>query len=186
MPALVEALERHGHLTLEATVRTRLLAASAATIDRLLASVRGKAHGRKHRKTARRPSQQVPVRTFADWQDPVPGHWEIDLVAHGGSSVEGTFLWSLVATDVGSGWTEAVALLAREQSLVVEGLEVLGRQFPVPILGIDSDNDGAFINGTLVSSAHDDVLKSGLIVIQAGGVPGATEALLDNLRVVQQ
>jgi hypothetical protein len=151
LPALVEALERHGHLTLVATVRTRLLAASAATIDRLLASVRGKAHGRKHRKTARRPSQQVPVRTFADWQDPVPGHLEIDFVAPGGSSVEGTFLWSLVATDVGSGWTEAVALLAREQSLVVEGLEVLGRQFPVPILGIDSDNDGAFINDTLVS-----------------------------------
>ena len=65
--------------------------------------------------------------------------------------MQGTFLWSLVATDVCSGWTEAVPLVAREQSLVVEGLEVIRRQFPVPVLGIDSDNDSAFINETLHS-----------------------------------
>jgi hypothetical protein len=32
---------------------------------------------------------------------------------------------------------------------VVSGLEVILHQFPVPILGIDSDNDSAFINETL-------------------------------------
>jgi hypothetical protein len=36
LPILVSALERHGHLTLAATVRARVLAASAATLDRLL------------------------------------------------------------------------------------------------------------------------------------------------------
>jgi hypothetical protein len=150
LPSLVEALERHGHLRLDAAVRSRLFAASAATLDRLLAPVRGVARGRKKRKLAKRSSQQVPIRTFTDWKDPVPGYLEIDFVAHGGSSMEGSFLWSLVATDVCSGWTEAVAVLAREQSLVVEGLEVMRRQFPVPILGIDSDNDSAFVNDTLV------------------------------------
>src|SRR5262249_15434502 len=35
--------------------------------------------------------------------------------------------------------------------LVTEGLEVLRRQFPIPILGIDSDNDSAFINDTLLA-----------------------------------
>ena len=63
----------------------------------------------------------------------------------------GTYIHSLVATDVCSGWTEAVPLLVREQSLVVEGLKILRRQFPIPVVGIDSDNDGAFINDTLVS-----------------------------------
>ena len=63
--------------------------------------------------------------------------------------MQGTFLWSLVATDVCSGWTEAVPLVAREQSLVIEGLAVMRRQFPVPIRGIDTDNDSAFINETL-------------------------------------
>src|SRR5439155_18244506 len=138
-------------LALDPAVRRRLLAASAATIDRLLAPVRSTTPGHKKRKRPTKPRQQVPVRTFADWKEPSPGYLEIDFVSHGGSSMQGTFLWSLVATDVCSGWTEVVPLLAREQSLVVEGLEVIRRQLPVPVLGIDSDNDGAFINETLLA-----------------------------------
>lgn len=42
-----------------------------------------------------------------------------------------------------------VPLVAREQSLVVEGLQVLRRQFPMPVRGIDTDNDSAFINETV-------------------------------------
>ena len=149
LPGLVAALERHGHLRLDAEVRQRVLAVSAATIDRLLASVHNNASHRRKRRAATKPSQQVPIRTFAGYSDPGPGYLEIDFVSHGGSSAEGVFLWSLAATDVCSGWTEAVALVAREQSPVVEALEVIRRQFPVPIKGIDSDNDSAFINETL-------------------------------------
>jgi hypothetical protein len=149
LPGLVAALERHGHLHLDPVVRQRVLAVSAATIDRLLASVRGHTSQRKKRRAATKSSREVPIRTFADYGDPMPGYLEIDFVSHGGSSMQGIFLWSLVATDVCTGWTEAVALVAREQSLVVEGLEVIRRQFPVPIKGIDSDNDSAFLNDTL-------------------------------------
>src|SRR5262249_23843794 len=150
LPGLVAALERHGHLDLDPGVRQRVLAVSAATIDRLLAAVRGATPGRKKRRAKNSSSKEIPVRTFADYGDAQPGLLEIDFVSHGGTSMQGVFLWSLVATEVCSGWTEAVALVAREQSLVVEGLEVLRRQFPVPIVGIDSDNDSAFINDTLL------------------------------------
>jgi hypothetical protein len=149
LPGLISALERHGHLTLDSNVRQLLLAASPATIDRLLAPIRDTAGHRGKRKPRNKSSREIPVRTFADWKEPAPGFPEIDFVAHGGDSMAGTFLWSLVATDVCSGWTEAVALVAREQSLVVEGLEVIRRQLPVPVLGIDTDNDSAFINETL-------------------------------------
>lgn len=159
LPALVEALERHGHLHLDAAVRTGVLQVSAATIDRLLAPMREQSRGRTKRKAANRSGKEVPIRTFADWHEPVPGYLEIDFVAHGGDSVEGCFLWSLVATDVCSGWTEAVVLLAREQNLVVEGLAALRRQFPVPVLGIDSDNDSAFINDTLVDYCRQERLE---------------------------
>jgi hypothetical protein len=159
LPDLLTSLEQHGHLALDGTVRQRLLAASAATIDRLLASVRGAASGRKKRKRPTKPSQQIRVRTFADWQEPLPGYLEIDFVSHGGSSMQGAFLWSLVATDVCSGWTEAIPLLAREQSLVTEGLEVIRRQLPVPVLGIDSDNDSAFINDTLLAYCQEQHLE---------------------------
>ena len=64
--------------------------------------------------------------------------------------MSGSFIHSLVATDICTGWTEAVPRMVREQSLVVEGLEAIARQLPFQVLGIDSDNDSAFINETLV------------------------------------
>ncbi len=42
-------------------------------------------------------------------------------------------------------------LLAREQALAVAGLMRIRKQMPVTTLGIDSDNDGAFINETVAS-----------------------------------
>jgi hypothetical protein len=152
VPDLVDALDRHGKLNLDSEVRARLLSASAATMDRLLAPIRGAVQGhRKRRVSQTKPSKQIPIRTFADWNEPGPGFLEIDLVAHSGGSMTGAFIHSLVATDICSGWTESVPLLAREQSLVVEGLEAIRRRAPFPVRGIDSDNDSAFINDTLLS-----------------------------------
>src|ERR1051325_5484055 len=78
LPGLVAALERHGHLHLDAVVRQRVLAVSAATIDRLLASARGHTSHRKKRRAPTRSSKEVPIRTFADYGDPLPGYLEID------------------------------------------------------------------------------------------------------------
>ncbi len=143
LPGLISAMERHKHLSLDPTVRELVLSASPATIDRLLNPIRSGASQGTKRRRATKPSKQIPIRTFADWNEPEPGFLEIDFVSHGGSSMRGVFLWSLVATDVCSGWVEMLPLVAREQSLVVEGLSVLRRQFPMPIRGIDSDNDSA-------------------------------------------
>jgi hypothetical protein len=63
--------------------------------------------------------------------------------------MEGTFLWGLVATDVCSGWTELLPLLAREQSLVAEALDVIWQRIQIPVRGLDTGNDGAFIIETL-------------------------------------
>ena len=76
-------------------------------------------------------------------------------MAHCGGPLSGSFIHSLVAKDICTGWTEAVPLLAREQSLVVEGLEAIGQRLPFPVLGIDSDNDSVFINETLVQYCAD-------------------------------
>jgi len=65
--------------------------------------------------------------------------------------MSGSYVHSLVGTDVCSGWTESVPLLVREQSLVTGGLDVLASQFPMAIIGINSDNDSAFINDTLIA-----------------------------------
>ena len=93
----------------------------------------------------------MKVKTFGDWEDARPGSTEIDFVAHCGGTLTGSFIHSLVMTDVASGWTEATPLLVREQSLVVEGLSVLRGRIPISLLGINSDNDSAFINESVVA-----------------------------------
>jgi hypothetical protein len=150
LPILVPALERHGHLELEQEVRRLVLSASAATIDRLLAVPRRRMPPRRRRGSGK-PAvrREVAVRTFADWNEPAPGFLEIDLVAHCGDNLSGSFANTLVLTDIASGWTECVALLVREASLVVDALERLRSAMPFPLRGIDSDNGSEFINETV-------------------------------------
>jgi len=150
LPILIDSMERYGHLNLAPGVRKQLLKISAATIDRLLSSIRNSSQSKRKRRRSKKVGSQVPIRTFADWDGPNPGYLEIDFVVHAGGLMVGSFIHTLVGTDISSGWTEFVPLLAREQSLVVEGLDVVFQQVPFPILGIDSDNDSAFINDTLV------------------------------------
>ena len=155
LPYLVESMERHGHLALDPEVRDRLLAASAATLDRLLKPIRPTAGSRRRRRRRQSMGKRIPVRIHNDWNGPPPGFLDIGLVVHSGGPLSGSFIHSLVATDICTGWTEAVPLLAKEQSLIVEGLEAIGQRLPFRIRGIDSDNDGAFINETLIKYCVD-------------------------------
>ena len=58
--------------------------------------------------------REVPIRTFNDWNSPPPGFCEIDMVAHGGTSVAGSFIQTLTMVDVATGWTECLPLVTRE------------------------------------------------------------------------
>jgi hypothetical protein len=151
LPLLVEAMERHGHLRLQDGVKEQVLAISAATIDRLLRPVRERASGGRKKKSVQlnRVRKMVPVRTFADWEGVGPGYMEMDMVVHCGARLVGSFVHSLVLTDVASGWTECLALPVREQSLIVEAITGLRPRLPFPLLGLDTDNDSAFMNDTL-------------------------------------
>jgi hypothetical protein len=134
LPILVEAMERHGHLQLPPEVRTRLLAISAATIDRALRDIRQQAGTATRRRSA--PSaairRSVPVRTFDGWNDPSPGFVEADLVAHSGPVARGSFVQTLVLTGIATGWTECAPLLVREQRLLTEVLGELRKLPPLP------------------------------------------------------
>jgi hypothetical protein len=156
LPDLMDAMMAHGHLSFDPEVYQRLLSVSPATIDRLLKPVHEKARVRKKHRAKSKMNKKIPVRTFNDWEGPPPGYFEIDFVMHCGNSMSGSIISTLAATDVCTGWIEGVPLLAREQSLVVEGLEVIRNQLPFPLLGIDSDNDSAFINEKLLeySKSH--------------------------------
>lgn len=150
LPSLLLSLEAHGHLVVDGDLRQRLHEISPATIDRLLKPVRTKA-GRSRRR-AKRPNEiqrKVPVRTFDGGGALEPGYFEADFVVHSGGVMPGNCVHTFSLTDVSSGWTECVALAARDQTLVVESLELLRPLIPIPLRGLDTDNDSAFLNATL-------------------------------------
>lgn len=152
LPETIAVLERHGELQLEATTRQKLRAISAASIDRLLAAQRRRLNvrGRSGTKPGTLLKHQIPVRTFAEWDQTQPGFVEIDLVGHDGGVAHGDFCQTLDVTDVASGWTETQAVQNKAQVWVFAALQLIRTRLPFALKGIDSDNGSEFINGHLL------------------------------------
>lgn len=152
IPTFIPAMERYGHLNLAPEIRKQLLSMSAATMDRLLRPIRDVARqGRRRTGVNTVLRKSIAVRTYEDWNDPPPGYFEMDMVAHCGRSVAGNHVHSLVLTDIASGWTEAAAMVVREQTLITLTVEEIRRKLPFSMLGLDVDNDSAFINETVLA-----------------------------------
>ena len=150
LPVLAEAMEKHGHLSIDAAVKKQLLELSAATIDRLLAPTRKVAGPNRARRRPSRPKSKMPVRTFADWSDARVGEMEMDTVAHCGAANSGSYVSSLVLTDVVSGWTECAPVVVRSRELIVETVERLRQALPFALVSLDTDNGSEFVNEVLV------------------------------------
>jgi site-specific recombinase XerD len=151
-PTLVPALERHGHLHLSEETRRQLLSMSPATADRVLRAHRTSApHGFCTTQAGPLLKEQIPIRTFQHWDDARPGFLEADLVAHCGGHCEGCFLYTLTLTDVATGWTECLPVLYKSPEAILAAFQQARTLFPFPILGLDVDNGGEFINETLLS-----------------------------------
>ena len=151
LPELVSVLEQHDHLVVCEQTRSKLLTMSAATVDRILSRYRSKASGRSTTTRGRLLKHQVKVRTFADWEDSRPGFMEADLVAHCGDRTNGSFLNTLVLTDIATSWTECVPLLCRGEEQVLQALELVRQLLPFPLLGLDTDNGSEFLNQGLLA-----------------------------------
>lgn len=151
LPILLPALERNGHLHLDEAMRQKILAMSASTIDRSLRVPRSATRSRKTRRAVPELRRRVPVRTFADWNEPPPGSMEMDLVAHCGEANRGSYVNSLVLTDIASGWTEAAPLVVRESGLLVETLDRVRQGLPFALRALDVDNGSEFVNESLIN-----------------------------------
>jgi hypothetical protein len=152
LPDILASLEQHGHLQLDEESRRQLLSMSAATADRLLRAHRQvRPRGTSTTKAGPLLKQQIPIRTFARWNEARPGFVEADLVAHCGGHLEGGCLYTLTLTDVATGWTECLPLLNRGRETVLAALHRARTLFPFPILGIDTDNGGEFLNEEVVA-----------------------------------
>lgn len=159
LPTLIASLERHGHLHVTDSCRTQLLTMSPATADRYLRPFRqAEPHGRALTRSGTLLKRQIPIRTFQDWTDTRPGFVEMDLVAHCGTSVEGAFLATLTVTDIATGWTECLPVIHRGTEAVIAALAKVRQILPFPLLGIDTDNGGEFINFALAAYCEQEHL----------------------------
>jgi hypothetical protein len=153
MSELVPTLRRFDELLISDDIELALLAMSPATMDRRLAPERAKmlVRGRSHTKPGSLLKDSIPIRTWAEWNDAVPGFVEIDLVGHEGGNAMGEHCYTLTVTDIATGWTENRSVQNKAEKWVFEALMDIRAAFPFPILGIDSDNGSEFINWHLLS-----------------------------------
>jgi len=136
---LVVTLRRFGELGIDDDTAALLVGMSAATIDRRLAPER-KRHqlkGRSRTKPGTLLKSQIPVRTWADWDDARPGFVEIDLVSHDGGNAAGEHAWTLTVTDIATGWTENRSVPNKARKWVLAALDDIAQSMPFPILGVD-------------------------------------------------
>lgn len=152
LPVLVPRLRAEGEIELTDDQAKLLAGMSAATVDRMLAGERDRMRlrGRSHTKPGSLLKHQIPIRTFADWDDAVPGFVEIDLVGHDGGAASGEFCFTLTMTDVASGWTVNGRYRNKVRRQVLEVIDHAAGLFPFKICGIDSDNELEFITHHLL------------------------------------
>ena len=152
MAELVPRLRRFRELVITDEVACALIAMSPATMDRRLAADRAKMtlRGRGHTKPGSLLKSQIPIRTWAQWDDAVPGFVEIDLVGHEGGNALGDHCYTLTVTDIATGWTENRSVKNKARRWVIAALEEIAKIMPFPIIGVDSDNGSEFINHHLL------------------------------------
>jgi len=152
MGELVPTLRRFEELTIADQTAAALVVMSAATMDRRLAGDRAKLalKGRSHTKPGSLLKDQIPIRTWAQWDDAVPGFVEIDLVGHEGGNAVGDHCYTLTVTDIATGWTENRSVRNKARRWVIAALEDIASIMPFPVLGVDSDNGSEFINHHLL------------------------------------
>ena len=156
VPELLDRLLQCGELSVPPMVDKRLRLASRATLARMLAPARAQYPLRGA--TIPRPGselrQNIPIRTFTEWDDARPGFCEVDLVAHCGSSTEGFYLCTLCVVDIATSWVELEAVWGKGQERVGGAIHHVWERLPVPLSGLDSDNGSEFINHGLYDWCH--------------------------------
>jgi len=137
---------------LDLASKTQLLALSPATIDRLLKPLRVRYPGRGlgGTKPGTLLKHHIPIRTD-NWDLTRPGFIEADTVAHCGNSLAGDFLWSLVFTDIFSGWTQLRAVWNKGAAGIQEQIRDLEKHTPFALQGFDCDNGSEFLNYSLLN-----------------------------------
>lgn len=159
MAEAVGKLKKHKEIETTGEVDRKLTTMSASTIDRLLKKEKDRMRlgkGRSGTKPGTLLKNQIPIRTFADWDDKRPGFTECDLVGHDGGNSSGDYAQSLNFVDIATCWDSTAACKNKAQVHVFRAIKAIVARFPFAVLGIDSDNGSEFINAHMVKYCIDN------------------------------
>ena len=148
---IAKHLASFGSVVVTAEVESHLATISCATVERMLRRNRASL-ARLPRKGPHRANQVtkgVPMGRIP-WDTADPGHFETDLVHHGGENSTGEYGYTLQLIDVATGWSERMMLLGRgQQAMEAAFTEVLER-LPFAVKELHPDNGTEFFNYHLV------------------------------------
>lgn len=146
---MAEHLARHSELTMTDALRDQLGRISISTLRRTMKRLR-QDEPQLRRRNRPPPSQRqgVPMRRIP-WDEPVPGHLEVDLVHHCGPETIGEYLYTFHMVDVTTGWSEPAAILGRSFLVMRDAFLRCLARFPVPVREIHTDNGSEFFNDHL-------------------------------------
>lgn len=144
----LDRLRTFGELTISDQMAETLRTISARTIDTKLRAHKEKERLRRTYAPKRHPLlyQRIPVKLACDQDHAIGATTQVDLVEHCGQSPEGTFLYTVSTTDIGSGWWEGEAVLGRNAPRIADGIGRARSRSPFPWAELHTDNDSAFIN----------------------------------------
>jgi hypothetical protein len=144
---MTEHLARHGELTASDELLEKLGAISISTVGRILRRITQDQPRLPRRKAPKRPklTQHIPMKRIP-WDIATPGHFEVDLVHHGGPTASGEYMCTLQMVDVATGWSERMAVLGRSFLVMRHAFGVILRRLPFRVLEIHPDNGSEFLN----------------------------------------
>jgi len=151
LASLAKHLAAHGELTLSPRLLEQLERISVSTVKRILARILQDVP-RLPRKGPRRgnsATRGIPM-TRIPWNEKEPGHFEADLVHHGGPSSSGEYMCTTQLIDVATGWSERVAVLGRSYLVMNDAFQRIDQRLPFPILEIHPDNGNEFFNNHMI------------------------------------
>jgi len=144
-------LAAHGEIDVSHPLLEQLERISISTVKRRLRRL-GQDRPRLPRKGPRRANEvtrEIPMKRIA-WDEREPGHFEVDLVHHCGSSASGEYACTLQMIDVATGWSERVAVLGRSYLVMQDAFRRIVARLPFPIREIHPDNGSEFLNHHMV------------------------------------
>jgi len=146
-----QQLAQHGELKVTPQLLAQLGRISVSTVRRHMQRLRQD----EPRLPRAKPQPASPLRRQVPmgripWDQPQPGHFEVDLVHHCGPAASGEYVHTLQMIDVHTGWSERCAVLGRSYRVMQAAFQCCLARLPFPVLELHPDNGSEFFNDHLL------------------------------------